>query len=75
MGKTGHHSQKGIGEIDDVPRKNKVTYRLSDNDVTLLNFLSKILGKSKNQIIIDALRVYASQHTSKSAKGSDNTDS
>lgn len=74
MGKRGHHSQKGIGEIDDRPRKNKVTYRLSDDDLTLLNFLSKLLRKSKNQIIVDALRDYASQHTSKSLNVRNNTD-
>lgn len=74
MGKRGHHSQRGIGEIDDVPRKNKVTYRLSDDDLTLLNFLSKLLGKSKNQIIVDALRDYARQRTCKISESSNTTD-
>lgn len=74
MGKRGQQSKKGIGEIDDSPRRNKFLCRFPDDIKVLLESLSQLLKKSKNQIIVESIRFYARYHTSVDRKPSDNTD-
>jgi len=56
LGRKGHESKRGCGEIDDEPRTVPLYIKITEFDSQLIEIVMKLEQKSKAQVVIESIR-------------------
>jgi hypothetical protein len=62
LGRKGHESKRGLGEIDSTPRTTPLYIKITLFDSQLIETAMKLEGKSKAQVVIESLRNQLSKY-------------
>ena len=75
MGRKGHESKRGIGEIDNSPRTIPLFIKITTFDQQLIEKAMKLEGKTKAQVVIESLRNQLSKYAVYTTDEGSNTPS
>lgn len=62
MGRKGHESKRGSGEIDNEPRNTPLFIKITESDLKLIEIAMKLEQKSKAQVVIESIRLNLSKY-------------